>query len=414
MQLNKALARRIGERRLATVHFFASEYYRIVFESQENMSLEALDAFVYHCFASGSQRVRAAYEYLFDGDILTGLHNAGMALQLKGILQKLNENVEDFSPLQQCRLLIEMAHVNSDLSEFEESLELMKKAEATLEEMRDDADDFIRADLLKQIWYYSAIAYSNTGFSNECLRSYFKIISSASADNSIDRLACLCLAYFSHDLKYRDIEMALTCGAKALEIARMIDDSSLIAKSLCSLGETQLYTPDLDQADLCFEEANSLCLQNRTGSADLRERGRVLKNWGLVALIRNDLGRARERLEEAKRISASMGDRRRVASADLYLGILCYRLGDATEGNTYIASSVRALAGLGDGRYLVPAIMTYALINDPTYSGKRRELLDSIPCKPFSDIVSGVAESERFEVFARFWRDHFRPVVLGS
>src|SRR5205085_7873685 len=67
-QLYKALSSRIGgQERVVIVHFFASEYYRRVFESNVVPILDALDSFVYHCFASGEYS--RAYDYIFERNI---------------------------------------------------------------------------------------------------------------------------------------------------------------------------------------------------------------------------------------------------------------------------------------------------------------------------------------------------------
>ncbi len=415
-QLYRALSSRIGgEERVSTVHFFASEYYRRVFESGESPLLDSLNAFVYHCFASGEHT--RAYNYLFESksDILPSLHQAGMALQLQDLLQSFLEKEDRFSSLQRCKFLIEIAHVCSDLSQFDQCLNLMDKAVALLQAIKDEVDNSLYTQLSKRIWYYSAVAYSNTGRSNQCLRSYFKIVSAA-WENGLDPLACLSLSYLAHDLKYRDIDKSLKYGQAALEIAREIRDPHLIAKSLCSVAETYIYARQFENADLCFKEASECCQDKIGGVADRRELGRVLKNWGLVALIQKQWDVGKERLTEARELSSSTGDRRRVATADLYLGILYYHLGNHQKAETLMLSAIKALDDLGDGRYLVPALMMYVWWKDHDDSGQLKELATCKNCdKNIITILSKISNKsndENIQIYADFWRNFFRPVIF--
>ncbi len=409
-QLYRALSSRIGgQGRIPTVHFFASEYYRRVFESNPNPALDALSEFVYHCLSSG-EHVRA-YEYIFESNILPSLHQAGMAIQLKGILE-LFLNIETlFSSLQQCKILIEMAHVCNDLSEFDRCLRLMERAESLLHEMGEAVSGAARAALFKRICYYSAVAYSNTGHSEECLQSYFRIVSAASGDD--DRLACVSLAYIAHDLKYRDINKSLEYGEAALKIARNIGDQHLIAKCLCSVAESHIYSQNLSRADLYLEAAAELCQTARSGAADMRELGRILKNWGLVSLLQGRPEAAAQKLLRAQEISNSMGDRRRTATAYLYTAVLKYRLGLWEEADAYLESAIRASYSLGDGRYLVPEVLTYARWHNPDFNGQLSDLARCGDCERLGSIIAEVGDTARYETYAAFWREFFWPTLFG-
>jgi tetratricopeptide (TPR) repeat protein len=410
-QLYRALSARIGgEERIITVHFFASEFYRQKFESSETPALGALDSFVYHCFASGEHN--RAYEYLFESHILPSLHQAGMALQLQGTLEAFIEKSEVFTSLQKCKILIEMASVCNDLSQFDQCLRLMSEADALVDSLEGEIAGSVRAELSNRIWYSSAVAYSNTGHSDQCLQSYLKIISAASNNDLASGLACVSLAYLAHDLKYHDIVKSVEYGKLALEIARELGDRRLIAKCLCSLGESFTYKTELSEANSCFEEASKLCQDDDIGPGDPRELGRVLKNWGVVAMIRREWDVAAERLKEARRISSSVGDRRRLVTADLYLAIIHYLLGNHQNADDLLLSVIRDLRGLGDGRYLVPAVMTYAWWKTPGYLGKRDGLANCENLEPIRDIVNDIGEHERFEIYAAFWRDLFKPVLF--
>lgn len=414
VQLYRALSNRIGgDKRISTVHFFASEYYRRIFESKQSGFLDALLSFVYHSFASGD--FQRAYSYVFETDTLVSIHQEGLALQIKELLEFFIDKQDKFNNVQNTKILLQLAHACNDLSEFEKCLSLMNKALQLMSGRETEIDKTTESILLRSIWYYSAVAYSNTGHSTQCLRSYFKIISTGwEGDPEADPLTCLSLAYLAHDLKYRNISLAIKYGEESLRIARNIEDSSLIAKCLCSLAESLTYVQKNNEAHNYFREAEELCSQNPNRMSDRRELGRILKNLGLLNLIQRKWKPAEEMLLKAKDLSSSISDRRRVATADLYLAVLFYHHKSHRKAELVMVSAIEALFSLGDGRYLIPAIMTYVWWKNPKYTGKLTELSRYTEDIPIPKVTAENLPSEnRFEVYAQFWRDYFKPVVLS-
>jgi len=424
--LNQALTRRIGgEKRIAIIHYLASEYYRKQFESNDLPAIDTLNAFVYHCFAGGD--LLRAYKYLFESEILSQLQQSGRIIQLQALLETflefesgtalkvqevletlLGSDVENrFTNLQHAKILVEIAHTCSDLGQFNKCLELVNRAEEILSINSGTIDEPTRISLLRRIWYYSGVSFSNTGCSDQCIKSYFKIVSTS---EGLDQLGCLSLGYLSHDLRYRDIQNSLRYASMATEISRKIQDTRLLAKNLCNLGETYTFIPLLDEANLCFEEAYRCCYNMPAGSTEQRELGRILKNWGVVALAQKDWITAKERLAEGAKISLAMGDQRRVASGMLYLGILYHQTRDIKEAEENLISCIRTTYACGDYRYLIPAILTYAKWKDPNYSGKVEELNNCNGCEQISEIALDISREEKFDVYADFWRKHFWPV----
>lgn len=424
--LPQALIRRIGgKKRLTIIHYLASEYYRKQFEQNETPAIDTLNAFVYHCFARGD--LLKAYKYLFESDVLSRLQHLGRALQLQALLEtffeyesetalQLQEVLETFldldsdnrlTSLQYAKTLIEIAHTCSDLGQFNKCLVVAKKAENILDNIADAIDEPTRINLLRSIWYYSGVSYNNTGYSDECIKSYFKIV--ATSENR-DPLGCLCLGYLAHDLRYRDIQGTLKYALTATKISREIMDPHLLAKNLCNLGETYTYIPMLDKANECFDEASKLCHNVPSGSTEQRELGRILKNWGAVALAQKDWSTALERLSEGKRISLSMGDQRRVISGNLYIGILYHQTKDYEKGDEHMLSCIRDTYSREDYRYLVPALLTYAKWKNPKFTDQLQDLKNCIGYEQLSEIILKVLKIERLEIYANFWRDCFWPV----
>lgn len=421
MQLGKILARRVQEKRLPVVHFLASEYFRELLEDPTTSSLAALDSYVYHSFEAG--RRRPAFTYVFDEEVITRVRQTGTAFHLRDILVRFYDALDEWTPTQQCRIIAEMAHVTNDLGEYEESLKLCAHAEDLLRGLVNGSDLIPRVRLQLRLWYLSAVAFSNTDRTTDCARSYAKVIAAAATTFREEPLACLSLGYLAHDLKHRDLERAYEYGVTAVNIGLEVGDMSVLAKNLGSLGEICVYAGTrlgdrsrFEIADASFRQARDLCSKLN----DQRELGRTLKNHGVLALAERDWQNAETRLIEARGLSLSVGDVRRVATADLFLSIL-FRLRDdglrdIDRSTNLILDSIAALSDVRDGRYLVPALLTYALWEDDSFSG----ILDEVPssAKPgvAAEVVAGLManpDNQRdLEAFAMFWREHFRPALL--
>lgn len=423
--LFRALEGTLGPARIATVQFFAAEYYRRLFETTETLSLHALGAFVHHCIAADEKQ--RALAYVFAGSTLERLHSAGMALQLRGVLEMFLEppsgseagSYEDLGRLAsaewssadaKCRLLLQLAHVYADLSDFDACLRAAEHAEALVRAGGDDVSTRDRAEVLQEIWYQSAVAYSNTGESDKCLQYYFRVVASAPRAT---RRASLSLGYLAHDLKYRDLTLAAELGERAVADAELLKDARLLAKNLCSLGETYMYLRQYRDASACFTRAAGLVRAAGGSVIDRRELGRIKMNYGVLEIAQRRLDEARQELVEAQGLSASADDRRRVATGDLYLGITAHHAGDDADRDACLLRAIEALHNQGDGRYLVPAVFTFCACRDATFDGALAATGET-EMGLSRDMMRSVASQPRFEVFAAFWRDHFRPVLLET
>jgi tetratricopeptide (TPR) repeat protein len=399
-QLYDILSRRIGEPRVENIHFFAAEYFRRQYERRG--AVDDLDAFVYHSLEC--REYAWVYTSLFETDVPQRLQRSGFSVQLRAIMDRLLKSKANFSPAQWARIYLVTASACNDLSAFDDCLDYMRRA---LEEFSDGT----AAAVGRQIAYYSAVAYSNTGRSTECLRSYYEVI--AATPGSADAQGCLALAYLGHELKYHDLRLSRRYGATALEIARELNDRALLARALCSLAETEIFFEERYRAAEYLEEAFALC-SNDDGTQDAREAGRILKNHGLLDLVNGDLDSAGARLQKAREYSDTVRDRRRVASGDLYRAIVLHRKGRTAEAIAALADTCRILDSLKDGRYLVPALMTLAHWIAPSYDGRRESLVQELKDLggPVTDAAARVAADGRFELYARFWHKHFRDTVV--
>lgn len=422
--LYRSLVPTVGKTRIPTFHYFVGEYYRGVFEASTPPDIQALDSFIHHCLERGD-RARA-YDYLFSDNLLQRLHQAGMALQLRDTLQAFFDHKmgtqtpferslqafmasEAWTSIQKCKLLLELAHVYSDLGEYDKSLMLSVEADALLTG-NSSIDTYTRHDLQRQVWYYAAVSHSNIGRSDESLRSYFRI---AAAPVSADPFGCLALGYLAHcALKYHDLDQARDVGVEAVALAREIGDNRVLIKNLCSVGETHIYAGDKISAAKCFEEAYDLIGGPANKITDQRELGRLLIHWGVLEMVNNRPSEAQKRLSHGRNICLSVNDRRRATTAEMYLSILDHRHGKQEDGHDQLLNAVVALHAQRDGRYLIPAFLTYWSWMEPKLEGTMADLARGGPGE-LTDRVGGPLPAEdRYAPFADYWRNHFRPTLL--
>lgn len=172
-----------------------------------------------------------------------------------------------------------------------------------------------------------------------------------------------------------------------------------------------MYTPDTGRAERYFDEAQVYCSDTGNDLAK-RERGRILKNWGALKLIIGDFSRAHEHLKSAHALSQAVGDRRRVFSNELYQSILSYKLGKKDEALESLLGVIRNLHSLRDGRYFVPALMTFEELKTGHAKSGLSEIIRNSQVIP-EEIQSALAY-ERLEVYSNFWVTHFSPTFLYS
>lgn len=415
-QLYRALCARIGEERTATAHFFAAEYYRRQYE--DIGKVEDLQSYLYHCRECGEEQW--AYAFVFETDVIRRLQRAGMAVQLHELMDGFLALESKYSPFRRARICLAMAAACNDLSDFEACLSYVMKADDALN-VETVIHDPKAAMLRRQTAYYSAVAYSNTGRSVECVRSYYQVIAGSSTRG--DQLGCLAVAYLGHELKYHDMRLSVRYGQEALELARADHDYTTTARVLCSLAETEIFIRETGSAESHFTEARAYCVDSDDKPTDARELGRVLKNWGLLHLATGDIDGAFAKLGAARELSVRVGDRRRIASGDLYAAIATYGRGLHSDGVNQLKGSIVELNRLKDGRYLVPALMTLAHWLVASFDGQRkslRSLLELVVDTNTREATSGVGDAiyrvindQRFDIYSAFWRDHFRPLVVS-
>ncbi len=342
VQLEKALIHRVGLAGVPYFHRFFAEFYEKAL-SQE-ITTTNLTHFIYHSLSAKDYTL--ALRTSVQGPAAQALATRGAAVLVRQELEKLDtrECLEDASPLDEVRLCLRLGGMCNDLSDHEATLAYMDRSTRLLRDVGRE-----KGALERQVWYYSAVSYSNIGQSDRCLQEYFKIVDSCTEWE--DDLACLSLAYLAHDLKYRDLAMALELGELTIDWAARYHAEQMLAKNMCSYAESLTIAGRLDEAISMFREAIVLAeAQN-----NVRELGRIETNLGFALTLVKDAN-AISFLEKGRDHSSAMGDRRRLTQAILYTGVFYYVDGQADEGVRLMRQAAELLRMLQDGRYFIPAL----------------------------------------------------------
>jgi hypothetical protein len=391
VSLPKALRHRVGDDRVPSLHHYFAEYYRRVLHHAP--ASIALTRFIYHA--------RLADDYLLIYDTLIGdrivekLASTGTVLQVRVELESL---VEVFSsgvlrPHQLCRLYLALGRLCNTLSEHEQALNWMRVCAEQLE--REDiaaATGVLRRD----IWYVSAVAYSNTGQSDACLQNYFRIVASCADDT--DSVACLSLGYLAHDLKYRDLDDADRIGSLSIEWARSFESGPVLAKNLCSYAETLALSRQDRRAGQMYREAQGIAISY----GDRRELGRIMTNWGFVDMLSGGVEHLRM-IDEGIALSKELGDRRRHLQGILYRAVALVRSGDKVAGRSGIVEAAQGFRSLGDGRYFAPAVLWLLQMDSQLADDLWGAVELSVLRSDTRHLVEHARAHPEYLVYANFW-----------
>ena len=178
--------------------------------------------------------------------------------------------------------------------------------------------------------------------------------------------AVLALGYLAFEYRFVDDGQAIDLGKMAVEWAREQGNPSLIAKNLCSLGQTLFFADHAAVADARFIEAEELL---STRGKDEREVGRVGVYRTMVS-IRNrsgeELTRAWAHLKAGRKRGFDSGDLRRQGTASTLQGIVSWHRGNRDEAKAFLVAAIDLHFDVKDGRNLVFDILTYAGCLRPT------------------------------------------------
>lgn len=381
--LAKLLRRKIGDERLPSLHHYFAEFYRVaVLESGQP---EDFSSFVYHATAAGSFSL--LFEVLIDHSVARTVASQGSTYFVVDVLAKILPQIEThIRPEQFARYLINLGQLRNDLSEHTHALGEARRAVAVL---GDDVDSVDSLSVERSVMYLRGVAYSNTGQSEQCRENYAGIVALSRGDG--DALACLCLGYFAHDLKYSDLDLAATVGEVAVDWARTSVDSSTLSRNLCSVAETYSFLRLHGAALDAFAEADEYA----GAAGDHRLLGRIAINEGFARVLAGDWVLGRSRIRHGVEIAASLGDRRRAAQGRVYDGVAAFVTGEPAEALSSLRMGSLQLAEIGDGRYFVLGCDLLRSLTTP----------DDL--SQFEEIWEHSAAHPEFAVYRKFWSAQF-------
>ncbi|WIY07091.1 AAA family ATPase [Amycolatopsis mongoliensis] len=387
VNLEKALVNRVGRERVPSLHHYFAEYYRRGLHHSPTST--AFTRFVHHARLAGD--LMLIYHTLIDDKIVDRLASSGMVLQVQQELESLAPSLADsgLRADQLVRLYVALGRLCNALSDHDKALSWMEKC-AELADRNESA-----ATTNREIWYVSAVAYSNTGQSDSCLQSYFRIVEASIADE--DTLGCVSLGYLAHDLKYRDIDEADRLGQLSVDWARSFQSGVILAKNLCSHAETTALLGRLRDAKNMYREAEAIA----TFHEDKRELGRIRTNWGLAEMLSGSDGL--QLVESGMTLSHQLGDRRRSLQGTLYQGVLLARAGQRARARASILQAAKGFGLLHDGRYFAPAVLWLLQVDGVTHSDLWAGLDVSVLRPDTRALAERMQNHPGYRVYADFW-----------
>jgi hypothetical protein len=426
--LKGPLLKHIGEKGVARIDYFISEYYRTAFTStkDEAFNLKLLEQYVYHALDSGN--FDSPYSYVFESDILDIAHNRGLSLELEPILCHIDHHWSGLVKTrradprfveQGARIKIELGRIYKDLSQHQSCLVYLEKADQFLESPAGAGiSEDIKRRFRRKIWHYSAISKSQIGSTNDCLDFYLRVVKDAAQYGEFTPFDALSLGYLAYELKYQNIIKAEVLGRKALELSEKMGDNNAMIKNMCSLGQTLFFMDKRDEARSIFDRAEELSKQAPPEYRDDRELGRILINSVVVYISNQDWEGTANRLNECQNLNKRFGDRRRAAAADAFRAIMHYKMNGHREEAKEEAKAMMLIAisqhlGVESWRELVNEALTYIWIAAPELASNPRHITgaSSFP-QEVQACVKRFAEDEHLGVFIDFWSDRFKPLLL--
>ncbi|HEX5942818.1 MAG TPA: hypothetical protein VFY66_11105, partial [Anaerolineales bacterium] len=136
---------------------------------------------------------------------------------------------------------------------------------------------------------------------------------------------------------HRDFKRAFSSWEEAVKLYRQVGHWTRLARSLSQFGFFLLMDGQLDAAQRCMDEANSLFQQ-----LNIKGRSSLLAGLGQIALIRGNYEQARAYFQEDARISNEIGNRLDNLWAKCRLGYAELLLGDSISAQHNFAESAQS------------------------------------------------------------------------
>lgn len=314
----------------------------------------------------------------------------------------------------------ELGRTNKDLNSYQFALEHFDCALEILRqpEIQKQLEAIGAFHLPADLDHYRGIVYSVTGQVAEALEAYFDGIKYATINNCFTARDAISMGYMAYDLKYYDIEAAYRLAKAAVTQAELMGDSIILSKNLCTLGSIQSFM------NHALESTNSFASALDTlKTRDIREYCRIKIDSSVNDIFKSEFKRARADLEEVIEKFGETGDRRRIANAKAYLGIIEYHESKQEAGCTAVEGAFEIHYNMNSIRECIFDAMTSVWMRTscriPTRTGEITTELSTLSEKEKADIPSFVQEflvesskKPDLHVYVKFWRTYYLPTLL--
>jgi hypothetical protein len=167
------------------------------------------------------------------------------------------------------------------------------------------------------LYHYLGIVYSVTGRAADCLEAYFKGINYAADNGCLHSRDALSLGYLAYEMKFYDIDAALRMAQDSVILAQRAKDDIVLAKNLCAQGQIQSFQQNWSDASTSFSDA----VKALDGKDD-REDCHIKVDNSVSPIFKRQFPDATNVLNYVTERLGKTGDRRRIAMAEAYLGIV--------------------------------------------------------------------------------------------
>jgi tetratricopeptide (TPR) repeat protein len=427
VHLEKYVTRELAPEQLAQIEYHIGEYYKGLFlNSGPGLSADALDEFVYH--SARARNIEAATRFVIVGGWLEKLRRDGQALGVRRVLttarmelksaieDEANRTATDRADTESHETLLdimdlEMSHVLSDLSEYEQALAALARAATG---STASGDTLEAAQFREMIAFRRGVCLGDSGELQGAVLSYLGLIDECMLSGRLTRIAVEALGYAALVLGYLQEQAARPLGILSVDLAERLHNARLIVRNCCSFAQLLSFTGSVDEAEqyLARAEANISSSGNRP---DRRELGRVLVAKASTYLAIGDLNSAKSAVDEASSLNSLLGDRRRSARAQAFAGVIAFREGHLAEARTISAEALDALVRVGD---VLNALV--CCFNLAYFDGIVPAQVTAVVAAPENAASSWTAVLKEFankkyaiEAIGNFWSTSYCKSILG-
>jgi len=423
VHLEKYITRELAQEQLAQIEYHIGEYYKGRFLNSESMlDANALEEFLYH--SARARNIEAATRFVIARGSIERLRRDGQALGVRRVLatarRELQTTIEGEAAREviECRetLLdivdLEMAHVLSDLSEYEQALATLARAAAGSAASGDSVE---AAQFREMVAFRRGVCLGDSGELQKAVLSYLGLVEQCMLSGRVTKISVEALGYAAMILGFLQEQAARPLGALSVDLAERLHSARLIVRNCCSFAQLLSYMDSADEAKdfLAHAEASIDSAGNRL---DRRELGRVMVAKVSTYLAIGDLKNAKKAVEQASSLNGQLGDRRRLARAEALSGVIAFRERRLVEAKAISADALSALMRVGDTLNALICCFNLACFEGmaPAEAVATVTAQEMLPSNSWAVALKELsAKRYATEIIGNFWFKNYRSSILG-